>query len=185
MNDTEFFDVLNSNGIYTGEIASREDCHKQGLWHKAVVVFILSPDNQKVLLQKRSTTKKLWPGLWDVTAGGHVLAGELSCQAALRETAEELGVTLSKSDLEFIGATTSENVAGNIINRHFNEYYVTHADLNPANLTLQPEEVEDVRWISANELIKKIQNNYDGITDKIGCWEYLVKYLEVAAGQNV
>lgn len=44
----EYFDVLNSNGEYTNKIASREDCHNNGLWHKAVVLVILSEDNKKV-----------------------------------------------------------------------------------------------------------------------------------------
>ena len=29
-----------------------------------------------------------------------------------------------------------------------------------------------------DEIIKRVQNHYDGITDKEGCWEYLVKYYE-------
>ncbi len=79
----EIFDILNENGEYTNEVASREECHKKGLWHKAVVVFILSTDNKKVLLQQRSSTKKLWPNLWDITAGGHVLTGEFGYQAVI------------------------------------------------------------------------------------------------------
>ena len=59
----EYFDVLSSNGEYTNEVASREECHKKGLYHKAVVVFILNEDNTKILLQKRSAHKKLWPNL--------------------------------------------------------------------------------------------------------------------------
>lgn len=81
----EFFDVLNENGEYINEIASRDECHKKGLWHRAVVVFIVSNDNKKVLLQQRSSTKKLWPNLWDITAGGHVLSNELGYQAVIRE----------------------------------------------------------------------------------------------------
>lgn len=57
----EFLDVLNEYGEYTNEVVSREDCHKKGLWHKAVVVFIISNDNERVLLQQRSANKKLWP----------------------------------------------------------------------------------------------------------------------------
>lgn len=53
----EFFDVLNANGEYTNEVASRDECHRKGLYHKAVVVFIVSEDNERVLLQQRSSTK--------------------------------------------------------------------------------------------------------------------------------
>lgn len=38
----EYFDVLNEKGEYTGKAETREKCHKEGLWHKAVVVFIIN-----------------------------------------------------------------------------------------------------------------------------------------------
>ena len=141
---TEFFDVLKETGEYSNEVASREECHKKGLWHKAAVVFIINKDNSKVLLQKRSATKRLWPNLWDVTAGGHVLTGELGYQAIIRETKEEIGIDIQKQDLEFIGATISENIKGDIINRHFNEYYVVHMDIDEKELKLQTEEVQEI-----------------------------------------
>lgn len=182
---TEFFDVLKETGEYSNEVASRKECHKKGLWHKAAVVFIINKDNSKVLLQKRSATKRLWPNLWDVTAGGHVLTGELGYQAIIRETKEEIGIDIQKQDLEFIGATISENIKGDIINRHFNEYYVVHMDIDEKELKLQTEEVQDIKWIDKDEVISKIRNNYDGITDKIGCWEYLIKYFELVSKNNI
>ncbi len=48
----EYFDVLNEKGEYIGKTETREKCHKEGLWHKAVVVFIINSKSQ-VLLQKK------------------------------------------------------------------------------------------------------------------------------------
>lgn len=175
----EEFDVLDENGRYTNKIASRDECHEKGLWHKAVVVFIVSNDNKKVLLQQRSASKKFWPNLWDITAGGHVLAGELSYQTAIRETKEEISLDVDQKSLEFIGATRSENLSGDIINRHFNEYYIVHADVNADDLTLQETEVQDIQWFDQGEIMERIKNHYDGLTEKEGCWEYLVKYFEL------
>lgn len=28
-------------------------------------------------------------------------------------------------------------------------------------------------------MVKMIDNNYDGITDKKGCWRYLKRYLQI------
>ena len=72
----EKIDVLNELGEFTGEVATRDECHKKGLWHRAVYAFIID-DKGNILLQKRSNNKKLWPNMWDVTGGGHVDAGEL------------------------------------------------------------------------------------------------------------
>lgn len=176
---SEVFDVLNENGEFTNEIETREVCHKQGLWHKAVVIFIISEDNNKVLLQQRSATKKLWPNLWDITAGGHVLSGEFGYQTVIRETKEEIGVNIDKNDLEFIGCSTSTNVSGDIINKHFNEYYIVHKDIDVKDIILQEEEVQDIKWFDKAEIINRINDNYKDLTDKIGCWNYLLKYLEM------
>lgn len=173
----EYFDVLNEKGEYTERVESREKCHKDGLWHKAVVVFIINSKNQ-VLLQKRSANKKMWPNMWDITAGGHVLAGEFGFQSIMRECKEELGIELTKNDMTFIGATTSTNLKGDIVNNHFNEYYIANKEIDETKLILQKEEVSEVKWIDKDEIIEKIKNNYNGITDKEGCWEYLIKYYE-------
>lgn len=175
----EKFDVLNEFGEYTGQVASRSECHKNGLWHKGVVVFIVSSDKSKVLLQQRSSNKKLWPNLWDITAGGHVLAGEFGYQAVIRETKEEIGIDITKDQLLFIGGTTSKNISGDIINNHYNEYYIVNCDVDINKISLQKEEVQDIKLFTKNEIINSVHNNYDGLTDKVGCWNYLIKYFEI------
>lgn len=169
----EYFDVLNEKGEYTGKTETRKKCHKEGLWHKAVVVFIINSKGQ-VLLQKRSANKKTWPNTWDVTAGGNVLAGEFGFQAIIRECKEELGIELNKNDITFLGSVISTKN-----NNYFNEYYVANKEIDITKLKLQEEEVSDVKWIDEDEIIQRIKNNYDGITDKEGCWEYLIKYYEM------
>lgn len=174
----EEFDVLDENGEYKNVTASREECHKKGLWHRAVVIFIIEKDNQKILLQQRSKTKKMWPNLWDITAGGHVLKGELGVDAVVREAKEELGISLKKSSLEFIGATRSETKKNDMIDKHFNEYFVTHEKIDISSISLQQEEVQAVKWFEKEDLIKKIKEKNKELTDKKGCWDYLLKYLE-------
>ena len=175
---SEFFDVLNERAEYTGITESRDNCHQKGLWHKAVVVFILNSKSQ-ILLQRRSAKKKIWPNMWDVSAGGHVLHGEFGFQAAIRETSEELGISISPSELCFIGATVSSSEVGNIIDNHFNEYYIVNKDIELIDICLQEEEVCDVKWIDVNEIIDKIRNEYHDLTKKNGCWNYLLRYLEI------
>lgn len=173
----EFFEILDEKGNYTGKIETRAKCHKEGLWHKAVVVCIINSKEQ-VLLQKRSPNKRVWPNMWDATAGGHVLAGEFGFQAIIRETREELGIELNKNEMTFLGSSISRQVKGDVINNHFNEYYIVRKDLDETKLKLQKEEVSEVKWIDKNEIIERIKDNYNGITDKEGCWEYLIKYYE-------
>lgn len=173
----EFFDVINEKGDYTGDVETREKCHKEGIWHKAVAVFVINSKNQ-VLLQKRSPNKKLWPNMWDITGGGHVLAGEFGFEAVIREMKEELGIDLDKNDLLFLASMLSENIKGDIINRHMNEFYIVNKDVDETKLELQEDEVAEVKWVDKNEIVSKIKNNREGLTDKDGCWDYLLKYYE-------
>ena len=135
----EYFDVLNNKGQYTGRTESREKCHKEGLWHKAVAVFVINSKGQ-VLLQRRSPNKKMWPNMWDMTAGGHVLSGEFGFQSIIRECKEEIGIILDKRDITFIGCSISTNIKGDIINNHFNEYYIAKKEID-----LKENEIEEFK----------------------------------------
>ncbi len=174
----EYFDVLNKYGEYTNKIATREECHKNGYWHRAVYGFIINK-NGDVLLQKRSANKKLWPNLWDITAGGHVVAGELGEQALIREVKEELGIDITENEVKYLVGSTSTNIKGDTINNHFNECYIIKKDIDTSLIKLQEEEVSDIKWFSKEEILKRIDNNYDGITDKTGPWNFLKKYYEI------
>ena len=72
------------------------------------------------------------------------------------------------------------NIKGDIINNHFNEYYIAKKEIDLNSLKLQREEVSEVKWMDKEEIINRIKENYNGITDKEGCWEYLIKYYEWA-----
>lgn len=173
----EKFDVLNELGEFTGEVATRDECHKKGLWHRAVYAFII--DNKgNILLQKRSKNKKLWPNMWDVTVGGHVDSGEFGRQALIREVKEELGIELDDSDIKYLVGSTSINKKGEIINKHYNECYLITKDISISEIKIQKEEVSEVKYFSKDELLKRISNNYDGLTDKTGPWNFLERILK-------
>ena len=89
----ELIDVLNENGVKTGKIASRDDVHQKGLWHRAIVVAIINEKNE-ILLQQRSANKEKNANMWDISAAGHISAGQDSLMAATREINEEVSVNL-------------------------------------------------------------------------------------------
>lgn len=173
----EIFDVLNEYGEFTGKTATREECHKKGLWHRAVYAFIIDKSGN-VLLQKRSESKKLWPNMWDVTVGGHVDSGEFGRQALIRETKEELGIQISDEDVKYLLGSTSINQQGDIINKHYNECYIITKDIDISDIVVQKEEVAEIKYFSKDELLKRIENGYEGLTDKTGPWNFLKMILE-------
>jgi len=59
-----------------------------------VLIFLFNKENE-VLLLKGSSTKKIWPNLWN-GLGGHVEPGESTLTAAKREVFEESGLLCEK-----------------------------------------------------------------------------------------
>jgi len=76
-----------------GKKIHREEAVEKKIPH--VIVYVLIRDRAgNVLLQKRSLSKKEYPGLFTVSASGHVRHLESIEKAAKREAEEELGVRL-------------------------------------------------------------------------------------------
>ena len=80
----EFIDILDKNGEFTGEIASRERVHFEGLWHTTVHVWVCNY-NEELLFQRRSKNKESFSDMWDVSVAAHVLSGETLLEACVRE----------------------------------------------------------------------------------------------------
>ena len=92
----ELLDVLDENGIKTGQILPRKEVHEKGLWHRIIVVAIVNEKNE-ILIQQRSHNKDKNPDMWDISVTGHLSAGQDSLTAATREISEEVSVSLGYS----------------------------------------------------------------------------------------
>ena len=172
----EKIDVLNELGEFTGKVATRDECHQKGLWHRAVYAFIIDK-KRNVLLQKRSANKKMWPNMWDVTVGGHVDSNEFGRQALIREVKEELGIDIKDEDIKYLIGSTSINKKENIIDKHYNECYLITKEIDIEKIDLQEEEVSEVKFFTKKEILERINNNYEGLTEKTGPWNFLERIL--------
>lgn len=53
------------------------------------------------------TFSDTFPGMWDVSVGGHFTAGEGSLETAIKETSEELGLSCDEESLRFVGTVAT------------------------------------------------------------------------------
>jgi 8-oxo-dGTP pyrophosphatase MutT (NUDIX family) len=72
-------------------IVTREEMRAGRLPHRATYILVFNSKGE-LFVQKRTLTKDVYAGYYDVAAGGVVLAGESYAKGALRELEEELGI---------------------------------------------------------------------------------------------
>lgn len=162
----ELFDILNEDGSRSGIVRERGVAHCEGSLHPTVHIWIVREREQgayDVLLQKRSAKKDSYPGCYDISAAGHVAAGEDILESAKRELREELGITACTEDLEEVGIHKgwTEDV---FYGRAFKDYewshvYLYRRPLELSGLKLQESEVEEVLWMDYGKCLRMIQEN--------------------------
>jgi len=150
----ELLDVLTPDGLPTGRTKAKPDVHRDGDWHRAAHVWLVTPD-RRVLLQRRAATKENWPDLWDVSVAGHISSGETAIDAAVREAQEELGLALTPQDLTHLGTLRWHAVLndGAYIENEFHEVFVGTLDLDVDALVLDPTEVAEIALVQPGEIV--------------------------------
>jgi isopentenyldiphosphate isomerase len=89
----EVFDLVDRDDHVIGQVRRGEAHRNPALIHRSVQVLVFTHDG-RLLLQRRSTGKDLFPGYYCASASGHVASGEYYQATAERELAEELGISV-------------------------------------------------------------------------------------------
>ena len=153
----ELIDILDSEGNHTGKTSLKSVAHQYGYFHATVHIWLYTKD-EKILLQKRSPTKKVFPNLWDISVAGHIGAGEAVEEAALREVYEEINLELSQNDLIKIGTRKHQVSHPNgIQDNEFHHVFISELKVAPQELIIQKEEVADLQLFDL-DILRKTKN---------------------------
>ena len=138
-------DILDEAGRPTGEVAPKSEAHRLGLWHRCFHCWISGSDAEGdyLLVQRRAAGKDTWPGYLDVTAAGHLAAGEETLDG-LREVEEELGLRVEPERLVPLGSRRVEQEIPAGRDREFHDVFLLLDSTPPEDLGLQAEEVASV-----------------------------------------
>lgn len=137
----EMVDIVDDDDQVVATVP-RAEMRARRLQHRAVSIAVLGSDG-RLLVHRRADTKDLWPGMWDLAAGGVVAAGESYETAARRELAEELGVEAEELELLGDGRFVDESVA--MIGRGF-------LTVHDGPFTFTDGEIAEVRWVTRPQL---------------------------------
>ncbi|MDO4614976.1 MAG: NUDIX domain-containing protein [Lachnospiraceae bacterium] len=162
----EILDIVDEHGQPTGKTTLRSEAHREGILHRTAHVWLVRMRDGKpqILLQKRSDNKDSHPGCYDISSAGHIPAGVGFVPSALRELFEELGVLALPDDLVYCGHRRiqySANFHGKpfMDNQYSRVYYILR-DVDPAALTLQKEEISEVRWMNLSDVREGVAYNH-------------------------
>lgn len=138
--DQEQVDILDDQGEISF-VTTRREMRARNLWHRTVFVVVTNIAGD-VLVHRRADWKDVWPGLWDFAFGGVLGSGEAWEAAAIRELAEEVGIS---TELSYLGEGLYEDEAV----RERARIYRTHSE---GPFEFPDGEVVEVAWVSLDGL---------------------------------
>ncbi len=141
----ELLDIVDDMGRHLGT-KSRQAVHLDGDWHRVFHCQIVAErDGLPVaVLQRRAVHKAAFPGRLDVSAAGHLAAGETPIDG-VRELEEELGVAPHPEDLTLLGERrlVDDSGEGNL-NRELTSVFLLRDERPLDRYVIEPLEVEAV-----------------------------------------
>lgn len=163
--EMELLDVLAKDGSRSGIVSERGVVHREGSFHATAHVWVAREKERgghELLLQKRSQDKDSYPGCYDISAAGHVTAGDDTIHTALRELEEELGIRAEEGQLRYVGECRSK-YRGSFHGKPFfncekSSVYLYQEPVDIRELRLQEGEVEEVRWMDADACLESVKN---------------------------
>ena len=150
--------------MYDREIGRSEKlaAHREGLLHRAFSVFLYrsGPHGRELLLQKRACGKYHCGGLWTNTCCSHPGAGEDVEESARRRLTEELGIGMDRLQ-EIHRFVYRAEFANGLTEFEYDHVFLGEYD---GPYTLDPEEVDEITWVSIGDLMEDLRIHADRYT---------------------
>ena len=136
------------------------EAHVRGLHHLAISAFVF--DGPHLLIQKRAMHKYHCGGQWANTCCTHPHWNEDAHSAANRRLGEELGFEAAIHKCQVV--EYSADVGNGLWEKERVHLFRADASRKSLSLNLNPDEVDDVRWITADELRQEIRSRPEQFT---------------------
>ncbi|QBS45595.1 NUDIX domain-containing protein [Nocardia sp. CS682] len=129
--------------------ADRAEVYRAGIWHASAGVLVRSGDGERIYVHRRTDTKMVFAGMHDCLAGGVIGPGESPAETAVRELAEELGITLIGTEPRPLARVAWDGEwQGKPMRCHLFAYELRY----DGPIHHQPEEIADGWWWTDAEL---------------------------------
>ncbi|MBB3452577.1 isopentenyldiphosphate isomerase [Rhizobium sp. BK313] len=158
-------DVLDENGLRTGEVLTRKEVHALGKPHRVIHLYLFNQDNM-IVLQKRSQYVDHYPGAFTISVLCHIDAGESSMDSARREIKEELGLNPDGYEIDFLFSYRRDAILSpTYIDKHFNDIYIARGTFCFEDISIDKGEVESVELVPYEIFIDMINDKTSKLAD--------------------
>ncbi len=149
--------LVNKNDQQIG-LMPKMEAHEKARLHRAFSVFILN-ESGEIMLQQRAADKYHSPLLWTNTCCSHQREGESNLEAGKRRLQEEMGFTVELKELfSFIYKAPFDN---GLTEHELDHVMIGHYNEEPI---INPEEVENWKWMTPSEIQQDIAQNPEDYT---------------------
>lgn len=160
----ELRDLYDKNSNKTDKTYRKGEPIPEG-YYPMVVMVVIRNSKGEFLMQKRVAAKG---GDWGVT-GGHPKSGETPIEGIITEVKEELGLDFSKENfIEYDAGCDGKDCY---------KMYFVNKDVDINNITIQEDELSEVRWFTMDELQDMVNNKILN-EDQIACFVKVRNYIE-------
>ncbi len=153
-------------------LTDKKIVHQKGLWHKVFTGILFNPDTNKIFLQTifpKNSYNFERPDFVDFSVGGHMEDNESILQAAIRETAEELGLNISSQQLTFLGIRICKaSPSPSYIIREFQYFFAIQTEHTLETLPLEAldNEVKSLLEVDLGDFIALILQQTNSINTR-------------------
>lgn len=131
----------------------REEVIAKKLWRRACGGAVVDKEHHRVLCQKRSDHIDERPGLWVAMFGGKSAPGEEPVVTAQRELREELGISVTQTDLTFYKKFKAQE------RTQFEYLYWIEWTGELSLINFDPDEVSKVAWHDISQVIALLEHD--------------------------
>lgn len=165
----EYVDIVSEEDTVLRRV-TRKEMRNKGLRHRGTAILVFN-SNGDLFVHKRTSTKDVFPGYYDIAVGGVVESGETYETSAKRELAEEVGIT--GVDIEYLFHVQYESPTHKSIT-------ATYSCVYDGPITLQEEEIEEGFFLDLKQAKKIV------VQQKICPDSYVVfkRFLEHVSGRG-
>lgn len=143
-----------------------------------VAVYLIDSEGRVLLMHR---TSKHGNDTW-APPGGHIEFAEDPVQTAVRETVEEIGITLDTTHIQFIGYT---NDVFHETSKHYITLYMVARVNDPSLIrNMEPHKCSEIKWIYPRDWPMNLFTPVQNFVDKFGGPDGVAALFDRVLSQN-